>query len=294
VILATKLIFYDAVGTEALVRTAEAQLRRAQRQLEISSEKLRAGSATRSDSLRSSVEYGQAQLALLEAQNARSTAEAELGRQIGHGAPVHAVWEGRLPAFPDTTGLRTEAIDGAPLVRSAEARARADRARIWQAKSLYIPTLSLSYNDNHQGTGWPEFFTFDSYNETFTWRFGLTWTLFNGFQRESQNVVTDAQRDLSESQALETRRQVNSLVTSRLTTLVNSFTAIEIARSNLVAATEDFRVQTERYRVGASTILDLLTSQASLTSAEVDVFTNNYDYVRAIAQLEALVGRELQ
>ena len=84
-----------------------------------------------------------------------------------------------------------------------------------------------------------------------------------------------------------------ALLTSRLATLATSYAAIDIARANLVAATEDFRVQQERYRVGASTILDLLTSQAALTSAEVDVLRKNYDYVSAIAQLEAIVGREL-
>jgi len=53
------------------------------------------------------------------------------------------------------------------------------------------------------------------------------------------------------------------------------------------------RVQQERYRVGASTILDLLTSQANLTQAETDLVQARFDYLIARAQLEALVGRTL-
>src|SRR5262245_19111517 len=46
VILATKQTFYSALATEALVGVAEAQVRRTEQQLQISVEKLRAGSAT--------------------------------------------------------------------------------------------------------------------------------------------------------------------------------------------------------------------------------------------------------
>jgi outer membrane protein TolC len=52
-------------------------------------------------------------------------------------------------------------------------------------------------------------------------------------------------------------------------------------------------VQSERYRVGASTILDLLTSQAALADAERTLLAQNYDYVIAVAVLEALAGRVL-
>src|SRR5881392_3906595 len=45
VTLQTKQTFYNALATEELVRVAESQVRRAQQQLQISVEKLRAGSA---------------------------------------------------------------------------------------------------------------------------------------------------------------------------------------------------------------------------------------------------------
>jgi len=52
-------------------------------------------------------------------------------------------------------------------------------------------------------------------------------------------------------------------------------------------------VQQERYRLGISTIVDLLTSQEALNQAEVDQVNARFDYLRAKAQLEALIGRNL-
>jgi outer membrane protein len=68
---------------------------------------------------------------------------------------------------------------------------------------------------------------------------------------------------------------------------------IQITQTSVVAAGEDLRVQQERYRLGVSTIVDVLTSQEALNQAEVDVVNARFDYLRAKAQVEALIGRNL-
>jgi outer membrane protein len=291
-ILATQQLFYNASADEDLVRVAEAQLTRAQQQLRVVTDKLRAGSATRSDSLRAAVDVGNARLALLQAQANLATAQANLGRQIGVEAAVRAAPDTVLPALPDTAGLRAEALARAPQVRQAEAQAKATRAQVWASRAQYWPTLSVSYNDNRQGTGSP-FQNFSSYRETFNWRFGLAWTLFNGFTREANQVSASVLRDVAEARAADLRRQTNAQLTQQLAALYTGFTKMDISRATVAAATEDVRVQQERYRVGVATILDLLTSQASLTQAEVSLVQARFDYLLARAQLEALVGRSL-
>jgi outer membrane protein TolC len=293
VTLATKQVFYNALATEELVRVADAQVRRARQQLQISVDKLHAGSATRSDSLRSTVEYGTARIVLLQAQGALASAQAGLGRQIGVNAPVRAVPDTALPAMPDTADLRRTAISSAPSVQTAEADARAARALVWSARSQYWPSLIVSYSNNRQGIGSPSFPLFNGYPETFSWRFGLSWTLFNGFTREANQVSASVNRDLAEAQAANVRSQVNALVTQQLAALNTAVAQMTIARDNLAAATEDLRVQNERYRVGAATILDLLTSQSALTQAEVNVVQVRFNYLIALAQVEAVVGRTL-
>src|SRR6266536_2841795 len=144
VTLLTKQAFYDAIATEELVRVAESQVRRAQQQLQISVDKLHAGSATRSDSLRSTVDYGNARIALLQAQANLATAQANLGRQIGADQPVRAVPYTMLPPPPDTTTVRTIDVSTVPQVEQAEATARAARASVWAARAQYIPSLSRS------------------------------------------------------------------------------------------------------------------------------------------------------
>jgi len=297
VTLQTKQVFYNTIAAEALVRVAEAQVARAQQQLQISIDKLHAGSATRSDSLRSTVEYGNARIDLLNARSNLATAQADLGRQIGVDGLVSAVHDTTLPALPDTAELRRLTIGDFPAVEQAEAQASAARAQIWSARSQYWPTITVSYSNNRQGTeganGAPNFPFFGNYPETFQWRFALNWPILNGFVREANQVNASVTRDVAEARAADARRQANAQLTQQLAVLSTAFEQITIADANIAAAQEDLRVQNERYRVGAATILDLLTSQAALTQAQVNGIQTRFNYLIAHAQLEATVGRTL-
>ncbi len=286
VTLQTKQLFYDALARQELVRVADAQVRRAVQQHQIAVDKLRAGSATRSDSLRSTVDLGNARLALLQGQANLATAEANLGRQIGLDTPVRALRDSALPPPPDTAGLRAEAVSRAPTVERATAEARAASSQLSAARSQYLPTVTVAFSDNYQGSDPP-------LERLWTWRFGLSWTVFNGFNREQQQVSASARRDVAEARAADTRRQVSAQLTEQLAALATAHTQIDISRANVAAATEDLRVQQERYRVGAGTILELLTSQANLTQAEVSLIQTMFNYFLARARLEALVGRSL-
>src|SRR5467141_1472918 len=189
VTLQTKQAFYTALATEELVRVAESQVRRAQQQLQISVDKLHAGSATRSDSLRSTVDYGNARIARLQAQANLATAQANLGRQVGIDSLVRAVPDSTLPALPDSIGLRAAALENSPQVVQAQAQARAFGATVWDQRSQYLPTLSVSYSTSSQGLTQP-WQGFSPPNRNLNQlRFSLSWIIFNGFAREQQQTA---------------------------------------------------------------------------------------------------------
>ena len=290
--LATTNQFLDALAAEQLVRVREASVRRAEEQLKTSIAKLRAGSATRSDSLRSRVTLGNAQLELIRAQTDLATAEAGLARLIGEVGRVKAVDDSafyRVMEMPDTAALRAVAEARSPRIQSAAAGADAARAGLKASRSAYWPSLSLSAN-----TAWnaSRSADYDLFNQR-QLSLGLRWSLFDGFARELAIAERSAGLDVAEAAAADERRAVAAELTARLAELSAAGTQIEITLTSVVAAEEDLRVQRERYRLGASTIVDVLTSQEALSRAEVDVVVARFDYLRAKASLEALIGRTL-
>jgi outer membrane protein len=293
VILDTKQVFYAAAAADELVRVATAQVARAQEQLTAANDKLKAGSATTSDSLRATVELGSAQIALIRAEAAHAAAQAALARQIGAGGLARAVPGSALPALPDTSTIRALAMAESPSILQSEASARAAGARVTVARSRYWPSLGVAYNSNRQGTGSP-LTNLPDYASSSSWRFGLAWPIFDGFDREAAQVEAGVSRDVAEAIAADTRRQVDAEVVRQVALLDAAYRQIAIASVNVQAATEDFRVLSERYRLGVATSVDLVSSQENLTGAEVALIQARFDYLIARAELEALVGRELE
>jgi outer membrane protein TolC len=291
-VLVTTNQFLDALSAAQLMSVREASVRRAEEQLKVSVAKLHAGSATRSDSLRSLVTLGNTQLDLIQAQTDLATAEAGLARLVGEAGRVRALDDSsfrQIVAPGDTTALRQEAEARSPRIQTAVASANLAQANLRASRSAYWPSLTLGASTTWNGSRTTDYTFFNQRQVSLA----LSWDIFNGFDRELTIAQREASLDVAEASSADERRAVDAELTQRLAELEAARSKIDITATSVAAATEDLRVQQERYRVGASTIVDVLTSQEALNQAEVDVVNARFDYLRARAQLEALVGRTL-
>jgi len=103
---------------------------------------------------------------------------------------------------------------------------------------------------------------------------------------------------VAEDNAKATLRDAGLAATSTLTGYIGSLRGaaerVKVQLATVAAAQEDLRVQQQRYNIGASTLLDVLTSQTTLQQAESALISARYDYRITRAQIEALIGRDLQ
>jgi outer membrane protein len=290
--LTTTNQFLDALAGAQLVGVREASVRRAEEQLKVSVAKLHAGSATRSDSLRSLVTLGTARLNLIQSQIDLASAEANLARLIGETGRVRAADDSAfyrvVPAL-DTQAIRADAEAKSPRVQSAVAGAGVAQANLRASRSAYWPSLTLGANTGWNGNRANDYTLLNQRQLSLA----LSWRLFDRFDRELTIAQRQASAEVADAKAADERRAVEAELTARLAELEAAQSKIEITQTSVAAATEDLRVQQERYRLGASTIVDVLTSQEALNQAEVDVVNARFDYLRAKAQLEALIGRTL-
>ncbi|MEP7327140.1 MAG: TolC family protein [Gemmatimonadota bacterium] len=290
--LNTTTAFFNALYDAQLVQVRQAGVRRADEQLKISIAKLASGSATRSDSLQSLVQLGNARVQLVNALSLLATDEANLGRLVGAEGRVAAADDSayyRVMTIPDTAQIRREAVERSPRVQSTLATQNAARATLSSARSAYWPTLSLAGNYNYNGSKSLDYELFNNRSVSLS----LSWPLFNNFTRERNITLQEVSLEIAEANATDTRRQILASLTGQLGSLEAARLRIEITTISVAAAEEDLRVQRERYRLGASTIVELLTSQENLDQAEVDLVNARFDYLKAKAQIEAIIGRTL-
>lgn len=116
--------------------------------------------------------------------------------------------------------------------------------------------------------------------------------IFAGFKktnqlREVRNQMEqlDIQREYAEQGIrLQVEQSINTLLTARETMLSNELTVEQAQRA--------YDIALARYNAGAGTILELNSSQLSLTQAQLSYSQSIYDYLSAYAQYEKALGVE--
>ncbi|MES2179471.1 MAG: TolC family protein [Gemmatimonadota bacterium] len=293
--LQVKTQYYAILAAREAESAAQAQLEQANEQLKASIARTRAGVATLSDSLRSIIAVGNAQLALITARNNVRVASASLTRIIGSEALVTAQQSDTLDQglAPVDSGFLAGLLDQGPQVKASEAQLESARSALKSAKTPYLPTVDLTFS--HGGTANNQFYGLNGDNLAFSNSFGLrlSYNLFNNFTREDALSRAGVTADLAEASVRDIRAASRQTLVQQLAALRSAQQRILIQQTSLDAAKEDLRVQQQRYALGASTLLDVLTSQTALDAARSSLIQARQDVRVARAQLEALVGRDL-
>ncbi len=298
--LNVKQQYFNGLAARELEAAALRQLEQAEQQMAASTARVRAGAATKSDSLRSVIQVGNARLAVLTARNNLEVANAGLTRLVGTEFVVTPT-PGDTVAPPPVV-LENQALvallDQAPALQQAQADLAAARAALKTARAAWLPSLSASYSFSaNQSSGGFEpgnLFLFGGQNpNNKRLNFNISYPLFNQLQRETSITQAQVTQRNAEATLRDARLAAQQTLTQALGTLRLAEERASIQDASVAAAEEDLRVQTQRYQLGAATLLDVLTSQTTLIQARTALIQARYDSRVAKAQLEALIGQEL-
>lgn len=118
--------------------------------------------------------------------------------------------------------------------------------------------------------------------------------IFTGFSRSLRLSQARAQEEDADEEVRARRLQVRADVQSRYLGLETAYRAIAVQTASREAARDQLRLAQDRYRLGAGASLEVSDAQNSVQRAEGDYVNAVYDYHKAIAALEAAVGRPLR
>lgn len=287
VTLAAARAFYEASRARELSAVSRARVERAQFGLEAAQRRLSVGSATRSDVLRAELELNTARQSVLQEEEAFRAAAFALGRLIGSEGPA-APRAGPEPLAVPEGGLTAEEIlRRSPALRSAEAASFVSSAGVEVARSRYWPSVRLT--SGYDGFG-PGQAGMGALRTAWSVRLGLSLPIFDGFVRDEATERARVQAQVAQAQVEDARLLLRSEAERVLGQVKLAQARIELAQQAVQASQEDLRVVQDRYKLGVATMLDLLTSQANLVSAENGLVTARFDYQLARAELFALAG----
>jgi len=152
----------------------------------------------------------------------------------------------------------------------------------------FTPQQAQAIRD--QNTAYPFSFT----PQPFQARLAISLPLWTNFSQPLQVSQAKAQQQDLEESVRARGLQVHTDVSQAYLTVTTDYRTIAIQDTNRAAAREQLQLATERYRVGSGTFFELLDAQVAQLRAESDYVNAVYDYHKAVAALEAAVGRPLR
>lgn len=283
-------VYYNALRAQQLLKVRQSSLARAKTLQDAAEQREAIGAGAKKDIYQAQADALNAQVNVLTATNDVSTTLASLKAVLG--------WpEDTLPPLDDDQSTQPEQMD--LTLEQAIQEGLAQRPSLLAVRKrtelsqLDVTLAKLDAGITITGTA--------NYNKSFSesvfdrqsFAINASIPLFDG-SRSRENVRA-AQLNLKADQAslLQTERDVRADIESAYQEFRQNFAVLDAAKAARDAAQVNYDAAAGAFREGAGTVLDQLTAQVSLATAEANYIQAYYDLVISEVRLRVAMGRPL-
>jgi outer membrane protein len=295
--------YYRVLNTKGQEDAAEANLKNAQTVQQAAEARLELGLATLPDVLEARSAAAQADYDLQAAIGASDIAHGDLATALGLSPvgqlQVESIQSVTIPQ--DLTVTVESAIDRAlaqrPDLMQRVAQLRAAHAGVKEAKTAYLPTVTLNgaggfnrtYAEQDQGPG-----LYSPTQESWSARVSLTWDLFDGFARESRVARAKADQKQAAAEVDALRDQVENQVWAAYSTARTALRQQKAAAALLDAASSSYNAALQSYNYGVRSQIDVVSAQRALAAARTADVSARTQLLTGMAALAFQTGDLLQ
>ncbi len=154
--------------------------------------------------------------------------------------------------------------------------------------------ISFTPDDEQAIRSANETFPFDMTRNPITFSATLSLPLFDGFRREDQVQQATASRRDAQYRVREQELRLTAEVTSAHLTLRTAYQAVQLQEENARTARIALALAEERFRVGATSFIEVTQARSDFERAESDRITAVYEFHKGFARLESAVGQTLR
>lgn len=293
-ILLVKERYYNLLASEKLLNVAEETLRSSNESYKRAQVLFEVGKAPKSDVLQAKVQLETDRLGLIRAQNDLSIARASLNHVLGFDVDQKIKVVDNLDV-PEMEVTYEDAMGNAmtyhPSLVKRTYDIKASKAGIGMSVSEWLPSLYgfFSYSWSHEDFSEISHMFEADYN----WYAGvqLSIPIFQGFSRVATMGKAKLTHRSNQEALAQGKRDVALEVKQAYFEVQQAKKQIAVAQDAVEAAEEGLRLNQEKYKLGAGTMLDLIVAQVSYASAQSNHIQGLYNYKYAIARLQKAMGK---
>lgn len=281
--------YYEILRRKELVRVAQASVDRAKTTLDATRAFVEAGTSPKKDILQAEADFENADVQLSVARNDVRLAMTTLKQSMSVLSSMPVITpEIKLSSpseKPDTTDIATyvtQAFSKRSDIKRDEANTDADR------HSLKIAKINSGFQVNASVT---EGFRIDpSPGENRSFNTSFSYPLFDAGSARASVRQAEASLEQARRQVALTKQGIQADVETNLLTREEARLRIRSTQSALRASQENFNAAREAQKEGAGTIIDVITAQTLLVTAETNAVQALYDFYIADARFKRAIG----
>ncbi|MCC6548653.1 MAG: TolC family protein [Ignavibacteriaceae bacterium] len=298
IIYQTLSAYYDVLTAKKLLSVKEDDLKWNKKNFEIIQERNRLGSVTIADVYAQQVKLGNAELEVIKAQNSFETLKSNFFYYLGIDVFEDYAFEDKADQTLSMElgegsigGLKLDDLVNQALktrydYKSSKLSLNSAEESITIAQSGYLPSLRNNFSFNTQAGSPGDLFENKNYS------FGLTLDIpiFSGWSTDQQVQLAKIDKSVRELELRDLEREIKRDLLKNYLDLQASEKRLEVGKSNVLAASENRKIEEEKYLLGATTLLNVLIANSEYTNAQSGYITAQFDYLKLKEQLEYQIG----
>jgi outer membrane protein len=284
--------YLNTLKLEKLLESRETAVRRTENNLELIEEKKRLGSASNAEVLQGKVNNLQAQYDLMETEKNRKVYLLRLKKLIGFEARDSILLEEPRCDFkiPEKDSILLLAMDSDPLRNEYSSQVKKARYDFTNTSMNSLFTVSFGALYQYQDPRSPSSsLLHDNYD--YSIGFSISIPLFTGFSRVNDMLIAELRVDLAELKLKEREKELRISVEEDYMLYEEAGKKLQLAETTLSFAEESHKAASERYRLGESSMIELLGAEEDLLRAQYSLTEARFDWYLSLYRLKRLMGR---
>ncbi|MFC5571515.1 TolC family outer membrane protein [Lysobacter yangpyeongensis] len=291
----TSAAYFNVLVQLETLAAAEAAETALKKQFDFASKRLEVGLAPITDVHEARAQYDSARASTILARNAVEDAYQALRELTGQPvARLKGLPDDFKPALPESTGVEewvATAVANNPALKAKEFALKSAEADVGTARAGHYPSLYLSGRYGDSTTWGRENGSRFNVNDG-SGQIGLTLSvpIFSGGATQSGVRQALARRDIAQDDLEQTKRALDRNTRNAYQTVVAGISEVEARRLALVSARAAYDASQVGLEVGTRTVLDVLTNQRNLFTAQQAYAQAKYNFLQNRLLLEQAAG----
>ncbi len=259
--------------------------------------KYQQGAVSEFDKISAEVQMRSIKPNVISAVNAVTLAKLQLKVLMGITADVDIKTDDNLTNYESmlfANQLKEEdmSLENNTTMKQFELNMKLLEKNVKSLKTNFMPTLSMSFSYQYQSLYNPNINFFDyTWSNSSSLMFNLSIPLYRASNFTKVKSARIQMRQLDWNR-INTERKLNMQVVSYRNNMTASSEQVVSNKENVMQAEKAVQIAGKRYEVGKGTVLELNSSQVSLTQAQLTYNQSIYDYLVAKADLDQVLGKQ--